>query len=588
MKFIPKKYLLLILVFTLLEPLHYYFLINFPLEGRSFIAYDVDESNVITLMRSVEINFNNPWSTSGEKIYDNPAIGSVYSYLPFGLVRWFFSIDPMLMNIVSKALLSFITLVLIYKVLEAYLIDKKKANLAFVLFLIPMGLEFVMFPVSLFSGVEFLGAGFSFEFPFLNSLSRIYYYMPLITGFLSLLAYNKNKKIITSIFLGLTFLFYPTFGLVFALVPLFYEVAKNYKTTIPNCLYTSIKSLLLIYIIAGIFLLPWILNAIQNPDLYKLYKQNSEIFKSHLFSIIGSYFFYFVIIFIAFYDKIIRYKKTLIVGFVLACIISLGELQKLHVPYIENVNIPKIILSISEISMIAFLFSLIVFLVKSKINPLEKFLSIWVITLTAMSIVNPTWVLWMPYRVGYLIKLPLVALGAIFFSKFMYKMESIKVKKIYVIILIGIISISSICIYNYRFQEGLRRTGFNYYSTDDYLAMKFMNGIERGVVLSSPTINYFLPYISLQNVLYHPADSQYFGGGNNIEEKKKDTLLFFSGSISSYKSKEIFNKYNISYVFYGEKEKLLSNNTLNFSYLTQIYSNNTTQIYSVGGFNETS
>ena len=42
-KFIERKWLLVILLVSLIEPFHYFLLLNFPLQGRTFMGYDSDE-----------------------------------------------------------------------------------------------------------------------------------------------------------------------------------------------------------------------------------------------------------------------------------------------------------------------------------------------------------------------------------------------------------------------------------------------------------------------------------------------------------------------------------------------------------------
>ena len=85
-KFIEKKWLAIILIASLIEPVHYFLLINYPLPGKTFMAYDADEATVAGVMRSVELDFDNPWS-KGEKVLFNGALGSPYPYLALELTQ---------------------------------------------------------------------------------------------------------------------------------------------------------------------------------------------------------------------------------------------------------------------------------------------------------------------------------------------------------------------------------------------------------------------------------------------------------------------------------------------------------------------
>src|SRR3989344_3219723 len=155
---ITRKWLIIILLVSLIETFNYFLLINFPPQGKAFLGYDSDEALVSGLMRSVELNFDNPWSP-GEKIFFNGALTSPYVYIPLGYLRMLIGIDALLMNIIAKFILFFIFLVVLFKTME--ILMPKKYKIAFIFFLLPLGIMPIGYLLGTVTGIERFMEGFS-------------------------------------------------------------------------------------------------------------------------------------------------------------------------------------------------------------------------------------------------------------------------------------------------------------------------------------------------------------------------------------------------------------------------------------------
>ncbi|MBS3053479.1 MAG: hypothetical protein J4469_03180 [Candidatus Aenigmarchaeota archaeon] len=570
-KFIEKKWLAIILIASLIEPVHYFLLINYPLPGKTFMAYDADEATVAGVMRSVELDFDNPWS-KGEKVFFNGALGSPYPYLMLGYIRMLFGIDALLMNIIAKFLLFFVFLLVLFKAMEALM--PRRHELAFIFFLLPLGLMPIGYMLGYVTGVERLMEGFSFEFSILNNISRVYYFVPLITSLLSLLFFSKGKKTHTTIFLGLTFFFYPFFGFAFAGLMFLYSVSGKHGK-IQDKFKQSVNELWKIYAVAAIFLAPWIYARFVHPEYFTLYSQNSLWWRAHLVGILGSYFILLGIIFFANMQQAKKNWKFLLIAGVLAITIMIFELKALGVSPFTSLMLPNAILDISELLFIA-LFAVGWLVLESGLDRRHKFIILAVLALFPLSILNPKYVFWMQYRMGYLLHIPLAMLAALYFDPFVAKMKSFGVRKTIVVAVIGIFALASFLAYNYRYQMADRWIGQVYLDKSDKDAMLFLNTQQKGVVLASDETNYFLPPWSGQYVLYHPAESQYLGGGPDRQKKKADVAAFYEGGMDEDEFRDMLLRYGIDYVFYGSKEQQLGGVDLeSVDFVEKIYDSET-------------
>lgn len=482
---IPRRWLVVILFFTLLEPFHYFLLVAFPLQGRHFMAYDADEGLVLGLMRTADKGFENPWSTNGEKIFNNPALTSPYPYIMLGFIRDAFMVDPFVLNVVAKAVLTFVLLVVAFLLINELLRGRKKSHLAFVFFLMPFGIQPVMTFVSVFSGIDFLGAGFSHEFLFLNSFSRVYYYLPFISALASFLMFLRQRKLFSSLLLGVALLLHPGFGLAAFIMTGLHAFCSNYRNSFREALFTSYKDVRILGF-AVVFLIPWFISYISSQGLFALYKQNNLIWRAHLFSIVGSYFILLSIIFIAKRQELLKRKKFLAGGLVFSLLFIAAELSSLGVPFFSSLRLP--FASVVEVLLLAFFLVAAYFVIKSRLDPLEKFLASLVLVLVPVSIVNPAWVLWAPYRFPFFMRIPLAILAALYFPFFLSKMQLFGLKKKIVVALIIVLSLSSFMVYNYRFQESPRREPHTYYASSQYAAMKFLDGLPQGIVLDRKSV----------------------------------------------------------------------------------------------------
>lgn len=571
MRFIEKKWLLIILLFSLIEPAQYFLLINYPPPGKTFMAYDSDEATVSGVMRSVEMGFDNPWSP-GEKVFFNGALTSPYPYILLGYLRLLLGIDPLLMNIIAKFVLFFVFLVVLFKAMEALM--PRRHQLAFLFFLLPLGLMPIGYLLGYATGVERLVEGFSFEFAVLNNISRVYYFVPLITAFLSLIFFSKGRKAETALALGATFFFYPFFGFAFAGLLFLYSISGKHGG-IHEKFRLSINEMWKIYAVALVFLVPWIYAWVAHPDYFLLYSKNSLWWRAHLLGIVGSYFFLLAMIFFANLSLAKKYWKFLVLAGALSGIIMLSELKTLSVPPFTSFNIPDVAIDLTEILLLA-LFAVGWVVLDSNLDRRYKFIILFALAFFPLSILNPKYVFWMQYRMGYILHIPLAMLAALYFDRFITAMKNFRLNKTAVIVVLGIFALSSFIAYNYRFQMADRWIGQVYFDQSDKEAMLFLDSQPIGVVLASDETNYFLPIWSGQYALYHPAESQYIGGGPDREQKKIDVAAFYEGRMNENEFRDMLLRYEIDYVFYGSKEQQLGDVDLeSVDFVEKIYDSET-------------
>lgn len=567
-RFIETKWLAIILIASLIEPFHYFLLMHYPPAGQTFMAYDSDDALVSGIMRSPEFGFDNPWSR-GEKVFFNGALSSPYAYIPLGYLRMLLGIDALLMNIIAKFLLFFAFLLVLFKVMESMM--PRNHEIAFALFLLPLGLMPLGYLIGSLTGIERFAEGFSYEFALLNNISRVYYYIPLITGLLALLYFSKGRRTEPSVLLGLTFLFYPFFGFAFAGLVFLYSISgKNGRLSEKfTRAFGETKKL---YLISLPFLLPWIIARIIEPKYFLLYSQNSSWWRAHLVGIIGSYFFLFIIIAAANFHTVRKYWKIAAIAALASLVIMLAELKALRVPPFTALAIPDAAVDLTEIMLLG-LFASAWFVLESNLDRRHKFAILFALSFFPLSILNPKYAFWMQYRMGYILHIPLAMLAGLYFDSFLQKMKSFDISRTVVYIFIGVLAVSSFLAYNYRFQMVERWGGQTYFDTSDKAAMLFLERQEHGTVMASGETNYFLPVWSGHYALYHPAESQYQGGGPDRAEKKAMTAKIYSGNATEQEFRQFLLENDVGFVFEGSRERALGSKGFDYTFLEKIYDN---------------
>lgn len=575
-RIIERKWLVIILLASLVEPVHHFLLISYPLPGKAFMAYDSDDAVVSGVMRSMEFGFDNPWS-KGEGVFFNGALTSPYVYIPFGYLRLIAGIDAVIMNIIAKFVFFFVLLAVLFKTMEALM--PRRHELAFAFFLLPLGLMPLGYMIGSLTGIERFAEGFSFELSILGNFSRLYYFIPLITALLSVFFFSKGRKLRSALCLGATFLFYPFFGFAFAGLLFLYSISgKHGKIT--EKFRQAMSDLWKLYAFAIVFLAPWVYARLAHPEYFLLYSQNSLWWRAHLVGIIGSYFFLLLIVLLANTRQAKKYWKFLAAACVLSGVIMVSELKALGVPPFGSVQLPTAAVDLTELLLLA-LFAVAFIVLDSHMDRRHKFIVLFALAFIPLSILNPKYAFWMQYRMAYILHIPLAMLAALYFDSFLEKMKSIGLGKMAVIALIGIVASASFLAYNYRFQMADRRGGQVYFDQSDKDAMLFLNSQPKGTVLASDETNYFLPPWSGQYVLYHPAESQYIGGGPDREQKKIDVAAFYAGRMDEEDFREMLLRYEIDYVFYGSKEHQLGDDDLeSVDFVEKIYDSET-DVYKV-------
>src|SRR3989344_8750129 len=207
-----KKWLVLILFLSLINPLHYLLFILLPQENSAFTGF-VDDGLMLSLMQSSSRNFEDPWSAGGS-VFHNPLVGSIYLFLLLGSPLLFFKINPYILFILYKFIFAVIYYIVAYNFMKFFIKDKKILSTAFLLFMLAAGIGGIIYSLAYVSGnIEFLpaiGYGMTSEFEELGGrahslthLPRLYYLIPEVLSYLAILAYATRRKVITGILVGL-------------------------------------------------------------------------------------------------------------------------------------------------------------------------------------------------------------------------------------------------------------------------------------------------------------------------------------------------------------------------------------------------
>jgi len=95
------------------------------------------------------------------------------------------------------------------------------------------------------------------------------------------------------------------------------------------------------------------------------------------------------------------------------------------------------------------------------------------------------------------------------------------------------------------------------------------------VILASPEMGNFIPAFTGRSVIYgHPYESI------NAERAKADVIKFISGNDQGYEGSEFLYNYSVDYIFWGEREKMISENNLLFSY-PLLYLNDSVSVFAI-------
>ena len=577
--FLPKEryFLVLVVVLPLLAASANILLYLFPPHGYAYVG-DRDEIMLFTSVFSLKNNFDSPWDNV--KIFFTPMNGPPFFVMTFAFIASVLNMSPILLQAVLKYAFTLLILCAAYNIFALLIKDEIKRRLSFLLFLLYNGIGGIVFllgrlattPDKIFSLIPNIPV--ITDLPELGTAGGLYalnqtltyHIVPLATGYLALLFFLKSQKysaFISGVFLGLTFLFYPIFGIGSAvLIFIGFMTSLEKKTS---------KKLFLVYFIAAPFITPWIYSYLSSPVLFDVYRKTTAFVGSaQIHSLVISMS---ALLIFAAYGLLHRVNKK----FVLYLLVPLFLFSLTRLITILHNSANPIITSITNsnaslktlyssvfllegIALIIVL-KLVIDLIYSNIHNYKFFVvSLLVFFFVSVSSLNTA------RFVAFLIvpAAVLAADGILLFSE----RHRINYKKITAGILI--LTIPSIIIFTgMRFYYPQELSYPTYYTNSEYNALKFLEGFEQGRLLSSREIGTFAPFLANKKAMFAMYENQ---SQLDYNDRVKDYEIFFSDSNEDIK-KDILKKYGIKYVFLGENEKKLSRNSsfMNLDFLERLH-----------------
>ncbi len=588
-----RTFLIVCFLILLINPMKYVVLTIYHPSNTHFVAYEDDVFQLV-LLDSAKWEYKDPWG-EGWTVFNNPILGASYAYAILGFVPSIINIDALLTLLTLKVILGFVLLVVIWNVMN-YFLEPKHAKIAFLLYLLVSGIGWLLYAVSLMTfgphytplvgytltrEFEELGGGANA----LSHLTRTYWILPEIFGLCALLALAQRKKVLAGILLGFSILFYPSIGIGLSLIIALYTFVNNWNGKVLS-IFTSIRELLPVIIIATIFTLPWLIAYIQTPQVFKYYQAwfNSE---APITLVISFFWLMILTTYRVWRSKPSRHYWIILggIGFFstllsLAYVIPIAKGNTLLQEWLATTGVGNVGFQMyNNLFLVAGpLLALIVitFLVilQKKINFNTKFVLLWIIVIIAITIVPTAWVPWWPARMRWLLLLPLSIFAAPALSNIAEKLKCIyciKITPTRLTILLFVISIPSLAAFNIWQVNIAQKDTLSYLDNNDYIALRQLSEYPAGRVLALNSIGYNAPYVAHQRSILSTQVS---------DEQARDVSGFYLNYTNSQK-RNVLEKYNISYVFFGKYEQDLTNTTdLDMDYLIEIY-NSGTKIYKI-------
>lgn len=587
----PRSFLLLILIFSLINPIQYAVMVLTAPENRVFMGY-IDDSLQLALMKSVIWDFKSPWDL-GISVFENPFLGASYAFVFLGTIPALLNMDIFFVYMIIKFILSVFYLILVYNLMRYFLDSERKLNLGYALFLFSAGIGAFIYGFFMLTYPDYapvVGYALTNEFDELGGgvqavshLTRIYWLLPEITGLISLLFFIKGRHAVSGLFLGLTILFYPTFALAFAFLIVIYFITANYRNRL---LENGIKKLLPVIAVSAVFAVPWLLNYFQYPSYFNQYR--AWFSGLPLTTLAISFFFTLMLSVYGFYvsTRSLLKKKIyvllLAVSGLLSSLIHLYEFSggsRLLREWMSAVGVfgfsAFLYSNFSAIDLFLVLLFVLLFLdiLRNSMSEKQKFIALWIVAMIPITVVSAKFVFWWPARMRWFLLIPLCIAsmsGVERLSKIKLMFFNRKIKDAAIVLAVILLSIPSIIAFSVYIQQVAHSSGIVYVSENDYNALKFLKTQPDGRVLSLHQIGSNIPFFTdKEALLFNEAG----------DEKAKDAATFYSDSSLEEKI-TVLKKYRIEYVFYGENEIQPGTGLDNLPYLENIYDHGT-KIYRV-------
>ncbi|MCL5985082.1 MAG: hypothetical protein M1371_00780 [Actinobacteria bacterium] len=599
----------------------YVLLILLKPQGYEFIGgRNMDDGILLYFMKSFDNGFMDPWNYGMNiKTYLSPFFVSSSIYIPLGYISYFLRIPYHVTMFSVMAVFNFLFVLSVYKFSD--LLFPKDDNRTFLkLFFLSSGIfGIIYFFVVILGGVRsffesgslirtiLFGANYEFFEGFgvipITALDRLYNSIPLFFGFLFLIliiSYIKNRKSYFFYFSMLSIMFCfsgnPIHGIGFIIIFLLYHFLLNSGETstrfnIGN--FIRIIGLIMIFSIIGI--IPWILGVLKNPKVFELYsKEFVGRARLNYLILAGILGLPFVVIGL---KKDLRRKSLFLLSILTISMVLIYEICQMiirdtffiRIPLTQNLALLLNYLSLFSIILaLVLLILFIFFLFKNRkmflLNRIDRVKLFFYSGILVFSLLPtlPAGVLFGFNTARFIHFWWFFWVGLVFFGIKGLSLNiasRIELRKIFVILIILLSSFSFLMYFYFSISFPRNDLYPAYVKTEEYNALEFLKGKNQGLVISSPEIGFFIPYISNKYSLLGSSPGIF-----NYDDKYEDYELFFSDK--NYKSKlKIVNKYNIKYIFYGVLERKLNpGNSINFEdmgFLRKIFDMGKAQVYEV-------
>ncbi len=578
-----KKFIILIILMSLLSPLQYVILAVYHPQDTVFNGFGTDDGIILTLIKIHDFGFNNPWILSSdgmnENIFNNPTLGPVFTMLPLGFFYMLTGIDPLAILVIFKFLSSVFFLAVSYYLIEALAMDKRKSRIAFFIYTITAGLggiivlfQTILNPSKIFTIFSLFGFGVGSY-----RVIDFYYSFPLALSLLSVLLFLKNKYYFSGLSLGLAVFFYPWYGFAAFLIILVYSL-----------IYDKVAGILKTLIPAVPFGLVWLMAYLNSAEFFRNY---IDIVKTTSGIVLPS-----IAIGLGLPAVFLVYELHILLGkkggrkmhiFLWLIAISLLSLSQISQSYWANVS--GAFSGLEFVSAYSILFELPFFILfaklaydVSRLNVRKDYLFVlcWLLLAAFLLLAPMKYVPWIPIKISSFMNIPVAIIATYGITRFasVYKVSARNI-----IVLTTVLSLPSLVLF-YIYEQNTARYSASagelqnfFFSRNDYEALRFLKNEPPGVVVSSGEIGSYLPYYSGKKALLTTANRT--DAVLNLSEKERGFRILYSDSGDAEKI-SIIRKYNISYIFYGTFE----NRAAAFHqepYFKEIYSNNGTSVYRV-------
>jgi hypothetical protein len=383
--------------------------------------------------------------------------------------------------------------------------------------------------------------GFAYEYNYIGSFSKLYFTIPLSTGMLSLMFLDKAKKAHSALLLGVTALIYPMFGIAFFVAHVIYFLVHYQPAGIRPALAKAAKSSLPSFSGIVIFASPWVAAFVLNRPAFAAYTAISKLTPAFALSLFASLFVAVALTLFVALKKGVS-KKWAVAFAAVSALFAASQAAALWF------GSPAVLSAVYPFASSVFLIALaaaFIAVIKSSLPARTKFFLSWVLAIAAMSTADPAAVPWAPERLAHTLKLPIAAVASLSVCH-----AWPRIRKAHVIGVLLLVSLPSLVAYNAMIQEDMRTSPGTFFSEADYGALVELSRLPDGKVLASKEVSAYVPYLAGKPALIAPLE----GVALDNSLKERGFSAFLSSETSESEKLAFLKAYDVSYVFFGERE----------------------------------